>query len=471
MNGMSQEDVDRELLDTVLAGLELYGGRSEQVSFTGEGRIPGYYAYTDVLAATLAGAGVALSELMETLGHAPAQVQVDRRLVSIWADHTVVQSVGPSQKRPSPPRIGGEYPTADGRWLRITDANLRLQQRMLTVLGTSADREQVAAEILRHNADEIEQALLDGGGAASASRTMEEWAQHPAGKAVLAEPLVDVELLGSSNWDWQPTPGRPLAGIRVLDCTRAVAGPMATRLLAGFGAEVLRLDPPFYDEWDDRDPTQLTLGKRCAKLDLKSGAGCETFLELLSQADVFVHGFRAEAFDELGLGAQVRESVKPDIIEITHNAYGWTGPWGKRRGFDSTVFTASGMLVESMRRAGVDTPKAPGVVQHVIVDHCVGQMEAASAIRAITRRLTTGRGSRSRLSLAGNSAILAATQAPDAPIITGPQDDLYEATVYKGIRGPVRRLKAPLSVTGNPFFWERPGELYGSSAPAWAGEK
>jgi crotonobetainyl-CoA:carnitine CoA-transferase CaiB-like acyl-CoA transferase len=155
---------------------------------------------------------------------------------------------------------------------------------------------------------------------------------------------------------------------------------MATRLLAGFGAEVLRLDPPGYEEWDDRNPTQLTLGKRCARLDLTTGEGRERFLELLSEADVFVHGLRPGVFDNLGLGAEVRERVRPDIVEITHNAYGWTGPWANRRGFDSTVFTSSGLLVESMRRAGVNDPTAPGVVQHVVVDHGVGQMEAASAI-------------------------------------------------------------------------------------------
>jgi len=464
----TQDETARRLLRIMLNGLGLDPGQADSVTFSGRGTLRGYYAYTDVLAASLAAAGLAVADLLEAAGLGRPRVQVDRLLASGWANHTV-QAVNRSQKRESPFRIGGEYPTADGRWLRITDANLRLQQRMLAVLGGPRTVEAVAAEVRCHNADELEAQLLQGGGAASASRTMAEWAAHPAGQAIAAEPLVALETLGASTNGWRPTPGRPLAGIRVLDCTRAVAGPMATRLLGGFGAEVLRIDPPGYEEWDDRDPTQLTLGKRCARMDLASDAGRRKFLDLLSESDIFVHGFRPGVFDSLGLGADERERVCPDLIEIVHNAYGWTGPWTQRRGFDSTVYTSSGLLVESMTRAGVMDPKAPGVTQHVVVDHGVGQMEAASAIRGLTRRLLSGRGSRSRLSLAGNTRLLGLTVAPNVPVFETPSPEQFEERIYNGTRGPLRRLRSPIDIDGNPLFWERPGELYGSSAPTWAG--
>jgi crotonobetainyl-CoA:carnitine CoA-transferase CaiB-like acyl-CoA transferase len=464
----TQDEIARRLLRIMLTGLGLEPGQADGVGFSGHGTLRGYYAYTDVLAASLAAAGLAVADLLETAGLGRPDVHVDRLLASGWANHTV-QAVGRSQNRPSPFRIGGEYPTADGRWLRITDANLRLQQRMLAVLGQPRTVEAVAAEVRRHDADVLEARILEGGGAASASRTMAEWAAHPAGQAIAAEPLVALETLGKSDKSWRPTPGRPLAGIRVLDCTRAVAGPMATRLLAGFGAEVLRIDPIGYEEWDDRDPTQLTLGKRCARLDLASDAGRQQFIDLLAETDVFVHGFRPGVFEQLGLGAEVRGRVRPDLVEIVHNAYGWTGPWANRRGFDSTVYTSSGLLVESMTRAGVMDPKAPGVTQHVVVDHGVGQMEAASAIRGLTRRLLTGQGSRSKLSLAGNTRLLGLTTAPDVPVFEKPAPEQFEERLYNGTRGPLRRLRSPIDVAGNPFFWERPGELYGSSTATWAG--
>ena len=439
----------------------------EAVTFSGERTLAGYFAYTDLLAATLATAGTAIAELLATGAGVSSSVHVDRVLASGWA-RELMRPVVPREKVVQPFRLGGEYRTADDRWLRLTDANLRLQQRMLAVLGTPADRDAIAEEIKAHKADDLELALLDGGGAAAASRTMAEWAAHPAGRAVAAEPLVDVELLGSADNGWRPTPGRPLAGIRVLDCTRAVAGPMATRLLAGFGAEVLRVDPAGYEEWGNRDATELTLGKRCTHIDLASDAGREQFLNLLAGADVFLHGFRPGVFDSLGLGPEVRERTRPGLVEVTHNAYGWTGPWAARRGFDSTVFVSSGLLLESMRRGNATLPTEPGIVQHVIVDHIVGHLDAAAAVRGLTRRLETGRGSRSRLSLAGNALLLGRTEAPDEPKIDKPLDGPFEDRVYTTIHGPVRRLKAPIEVTEAPFFWERPGEPYGSAAPVWA---
>jgi crotonobetainyl-CoA:carnitine CoA-transferase CaiB-like acyl-CoA transferase len=464
-------ELAEKLLREILDSLGLDPALAESISFSGDGSLEGYFAYTDLLAATLAAAGAAFAELVAASeGELPA-VHVDRVLASGWA-RNLMQPVSARTKRPLPFRIGGEYLTADDRWLRLTDANLRLQQRMLAVLGAPQDLAAITAEIRRHNADELEQALLDGGGAAAASRSMQEWAEHPAGRAVAAEPLADVTLLGQGQSTWRPTPGRPLAGIRVLDCTRAIAGPMATRLLAGFGAEVLRVDPPGYAEWDDRDPTQLTLGKRCANLDLKSAGGRDRFLQLLAGADVFVHGFRPGVFDELGLGAEVRQQARPDLIEVTHNAYGWSGPWSGRRGFDSTVFVSSGLLHESMRRANASSPTGPGIVQHIIVDHCVGHLEAASVVRGLTRRLISGAGSRTRLSLAGNARLLGQTAAPSGePAIPKPLNGPFEDRVYNSIRGPVRRLQSPLAVTGNPFFWERPGEPYGSATPGWASER
>lgn len=459
------EDLLKHILDELGPG----SAAAEPVTFSGDGSLEGYFAYTDLLAATLAAAGVALAGLIEaSTGERPA-IGVDRVLASGWA-HNLTRPVSPGPRRPKPFRIGGEYATADGRWLRLTDANLRLQQRMLAVLGTPDDLAAITAEIGRHNADELERAILDGGGAAAASRSMQEWARHPAGQSLAAEPLTDVTPLGPGKATWRPTPGRPLAGIRVLDCTRAIAGPMATRLLAGFGAEVLRVDPPGYAEWADRDATQLTLGKRCTNLDLKSAAGRERFLALLAGADVFVHGFRPGVFDELGLGADVREQARPDLIEVTHNAYGWTGPWAGRRGFDSTVFVSSGLLYESMRRANASSPAEPGIVQHIIVDHCVGHVEAASVLCGLTHRLISGTGSRTRLSLAGTTRLLGQTAIPAGPKIPEPLDGPFGDRVHNSIRGPVRRLQPPLTVAGSPFFWERPGEPYGSAAPVWASD-
>ena len=93
--------------------------------------------------------------------------------------------------------------------------------------------------------------------------------------------------------------------------TRVLAGPMATRLLAGFGAQVLRLDPPGYDEPNGIGGGDLTLGKRCAELDLTTAGGTARFAELLARADLLVHGLRPGALDALGLDAGTRQALSP----------------------------------------------------------------------------------------------------------------------------------------------------------------
>lgn len=455
-----------------LAALDIDPSFNDVVSFSGEGSIAGYFAYTDYLAASMAAFGAALSHLLEVGTGQRHAVNVDRDL-SHWC-LKLCEPVGPQAEVKKNPRIGAVYATADGRWLRLTDATPRLQSRILKVLGVPADPDAVAKVIRNHDADDLEAAILEGGGAAAASRSMSDWASHPAGQALAKEQIVAVEELGPTASGWRPTSGRPLAGIRVIDCTRIVAGPMATRLLAAYGAEVLRLDPPGYVDHVSKDQTHYTIGKRCARLDLADTEGRTRFLDLLSGADIFVHGFRPGVFENHGVGPEVRSDVRPDLVEVVHNAYGWTGPWAQRRGFDTVISVSMGMLNESMCRAGIDFPDPdhPGLSQHSILDHCLGHLDAAAAIRGLARRTEHGVGSRSRLSLARAALVLAeAGGRPDGPLI-GPASpaDLFEPRLVRSARGPARLRVAPLQVEGNPLFWERPPEAFGSSSPTWSDE-
>ncbi len=167
-----------------------------------------------------------------------------------------------------------------------------------------------------------------------------EWAGHPQGRAVAPEPLVYLaatQPAGAPNWALDPA--RPLDGLRILDLTRVLAGPVATRCMAGFGAHVLRIDPP---DWDEPALVpDVTLGKKCARLDLRVTA--DVFDHLLSRADVLVHGYRPGALDKLGYPASFRQSLSPGLIDVSLDAYGWRGPWAGRRGFDSLVQMSTGI--------------------------------------------------------------------------------------------------------------------------------
>lgn len=450
---------------------EALGGTAaatEQTSFIGGGVLPAPFAVAHLGAASFATAATAVSELVSTVAPAPP-VAIDRALAAAWLV-SWSQPVGGWDRGTPWHGVSTDYATADGRWVRLQANYPHLRRAVLDTLGVPEDRDAIARAVAGRAADEVEQAIIDGGGAAAASRTVREWARHPQGRAVAAEPLADIRR-GDGAADgpggrWAPTPERPLAGIRVLDVTRVLAGPMGTRFLAGYGAEVLRIDPPGYLEPGGSSGGDLTLGKRCAYIDLRTPAGHDTFLSLLSGADVLIHGLRPGAMDGLGLGEDVRRAASPAHVEVTLNAYGWTGPWTGRRGFDTLVQTAAGFSTEVMNRNELASPR---LLPAQVLDFATGYLIAAAAVRGLTERIRQGRWSSWRLALARTAAVLnRAGEPPEEPGIELPAPGPYEDRVYTFPMGPVRRLEFPVSVAGAPLFWERPGEPYGSSAPVWA---
>jgi len=117
------------------------------------------------------------------------------------------------------------------------------------VLGRHADRTGIAQAVAGWAKRDLEEAIVAAGGCAAEMRSSAEWADHPQGKAVWAEPLAHLVATGrAAPSSWTPVSFRPLAGLRVLDLTRVLAGPVATSFLAGYGADVLRINPPDRDE-------------------------------------------------------------------------------------------------------------------------------------------------------------------------------------------------------------------------------
>lgn len=484
---VSDHAMARRLLAEVWQAL---GGDVEwlrRVQFSGDGALRSPFAVTDIAAASFASAGLALSELLAASGASTPEVRVDRRLASGWFD----LPIGPSQPVKGPPVAGhshawmAEYQTADGRWIRLQATFPTLRARVARALGTAEDPAAFAEVIGRFAADEIEQILVDSGAAVAASRSVEEWLAHPQGVAVGAEPIVALEVGSKSDTPWEPTAGRPLAGIRVLDMTRVVSGPMATRFLAACGAEVLRLEAPGSDESIGMlgKGTDINLGKRWAFLDIKTNEGRAQFMKLLAGADVFVHGYRPGALEGLGIGEDVRRAVCPGLVEVTLNAYGWTGTWQHRRGFDTLVQFSTGLandttawaLADPQRRVPINAlgrlvdASRPRHLPVEVLDFATGYQAAAAALKGLTRRLVSGHGSVSKLSLARTAAMLVdAGHVPEASVIELPLDGPYGERIYSSGMGPVRHLDFPVAVEGNPFFWERPFEVAGASTPTWS---
>lgn len=332
------------------------------------------------------------------------------------------------------------------------------------MLGTVPEREAVAAVVATWRGDELEAAIVANGGCAAVMRSQQDWAEHPQGRSVLAEPLMRMETgVGAAGFDKDFDASRPLKGIKVLDLTRVLAGPVATRFLAGYGAEVLRIDPRSWDE--PGVVPEVAVGKRCARLDLKNDAGLECLKALLAEADVLVHGYRPDALEALGLGAEVRATMRPGLIDVSHDAYGWTGPWANRRGFDSLVQMSSGIAAAGMVSARADRP-VPLPVQ--ALDQGAGYLLAAAAVRGLTLRKTQATGSRWRTSLARVGRFLASyTQGPVATQIGRPEASDYSDVIEQTAWGPALRLHSPLSLGDAVMGWEKPAGELGTSPAAW----
>ena len=446
-----------DLLTSIQAALGL---PHTSIAFTDRGALPSAFAVTDLACASIAAAGQAISELLnQQTGHLPA-VEVDRRLASFWFA-TSIRPVG-WQVPPLWDPVAGDYATQDG-WIRLHTNAPHHRAAAESVLGACADRAAMAAKVAQWVSKDLEQAVVEAKGCAAEMRSWAQWQQHPQGLAVNAEPLVHF----SSTQDeqaksWQGSVERPLAAIKVLDLTRVLAGPTASRFLAGLGANVLRIDPPTWNE--PGVVPEVTLGKRCARLDLHNPADRSVFEHLLKDADILLHGYRADALEQLGFGAERRRQLAPGLIDVCLNAYGWSGPWQNRRGFDSLVQMSSGIAEAGQRWKHADKP-TPLPVQ--ALDHATGYLMAASAITLLTERLRSGRGGSARLSLARTAKLLIEHGPGTSEALRAEDEQDQGSFLEQTPWGPAHRLQAPLTISGTPVQWALPATELGSHRPQW----
>jgi hypothetical protein len=460
-NSSADESRARRFLSTISRDLGIASEIAADVRFSGTGNLPSVFAVSDFATAAVAAAAAGIAELVAAKFGSTPQVVVNRRLSSLWFGWTVRPEGWVPAAAWDP--IAGDYQTSDG-WIRLHTNAPHHRDAALSVLGVSADKSKVSHAVADWKADALEAAVVENKGCAAAMRSMAIWTTHAQGESVSREPLMATlatDDLGESTIS--STPERPLQGIRVLDLTRVLAGPVATRFLAGFGADVLRIDPPTWDE--PGVVPEVTLGKRCARLDLRSSADRAIWLELLRRADVLVHGYRADALDKLGLDARTRRNIRPGLVDVSLDAYGWSGPWRNRRGFDSLVQMSAGIADAGMRLLGKDRP-TPLPVQ--ALDHATGYLMAAAVVHGLTQRIATGRGFEARASLARTAQLLV---SEPAGIVAGDlapaaEEDWSEA-IEETHFGAARRLRSPLMIGDRPMHWDRPAVKLGSSAPAW----
>ena len=429
--------------------------------------LPSSFAIGTAAQAAIGASALAAATIGRQRGGPRQRVAVDMRhaAVEYHSEHWLQVNGQPPAEHGD--KIAGTYKCGDGRWVRLHTNFPHHRDGVLRLLGCAYDRDAVAAAVARHGAFEIEDRAAAAGLCVTAMRSFEEWDAHPQGRAVQAEPLVAITQMGEAPPQPLPPATRPLGDVRVLDLTRVIAGPVCGRTLAAHGADVLLITGSHL-----YNPPPLAIdsgrGKLSAQLDLRTEAGCEALRGLLGGADIFVQGYRKGALDALGFGPQDSARLCPGIVHVSLCAYGHTGPWAGRRGFDSLNQTATGFNAAEAEAAGQAGRPKPLPVQ--ALDHSSGYLMALGALAALYRRTTIGGSWHVQVSLArtghwirglGRVADGFSCSAPSREQIGG---FLENSESGFGLLSAVRHA-AHLSET--PARWERPSVPPGTHPAAW----
>jgi crotonobetainyl-CoA:carnitine CoA-transferase CaiB-like acyl-CoA transferase len=454
----------------VLADLWRLGGGDPsalgQVQLSGrEPALPGRFLVGTAATATIAAAGLAAAELWRLRSGSRQTVAVDMRAAAAaFRSQSYLRLDGKAPGDPwTPP--SGYYQAGDGRWILLHCNFPHHRERTLRVLGCAGTREAVAKALEGWRAEALEDALAAAESCAGFTRRPEEWRAHPHGQAIAALPLFEVVQLGDSPPEPLGPADRPLAGVRVLDLTRVIAGPVCGRTLAEHGADVLLVTAPHLPNIE-----VLVMdggrGKRSAHLDLRQDGDRERLRALVRQADVFSQSYRPGALGGHGFSPEEAARLRPGIVCVTLSAYGHAGPWRTRRGFDSLVQSVSGIAHEGGAAASLDRPK-PLPCQ--ALDHASGYLMAFGAMMALARRAQEGGSYLVRVSLAQTGCWLdglgrlQGDEAPD-PTVEDVADLIQtSATPW----GEIRHVVPAARLSATPAYWARPAVPLGTHPPAW----
>ena len=258
----------------------------------------------------------------------------------------------------------------------------------------------------------------------------------------------------------------PLAGIRVLDLSRVIAGPVAGRTLAVHGADVLLISGPELPAipWLTIDTGR---GKLTSFVDLKNEQGQRTLRDLTAQADIFSQGYRPQALAALGYSPEDAARINPGIVYVSLSAYGHAGPWAERRGFDSLVQTATGFNHAEGEAAGIEGPKE---LPAQMLDHATGYLMAFGAMIAKARQSREGGSWHVRVSLAQTGRWLwnlgRLGDGFKAEDLKGEAVSAFLEEVPSGF-GPLRAVSHSAVLSKTPAFWARPAMPLGTQPAQW----
>lgn len=383
---------------------------------------------------------------------ADVRIDPERVAVAYTSDRWLRVSGGPP---PGFAPLSGFFRAADG-WVR-THANYPHHRAALLrglALPATSDPADVRAALATRSVQSTVAAVSTAGGLCVPVR-----AGDPVIDAAWREgPLVGYRRMGDAARlpRRMISPEAPLRGIRVLDLTRVIAGPIATRTLGFLGADVLRIDPPHLPELPAQH-LDTGHGKRSALLDATTARGAGTIADLVRGADVVALGYRPAALARLGLSPSALARLRPGVVVLQLSAWGEPG----RRGFDSLVQAESGIALAEGAHG------EPGALPAQALDHSAGYLLAAAAMDLLARRDREGGSWLAETSLRRIAAELAGLPRRIEPLAdirrADPEPHLQDFDVA-GV--PVRTAGPAVLYPGGPIAFAPP-RPWGGDDPQW----
>jgi crotonobetainyl-CoA:carnitine CoA-transferase CaiB-like acyl-CoA transferase len=416
--------------------------------------------------ASIAAVALAAAELRHRAGAPRQQVRVDMRHAATEFGSEQILTIDGKAPAAFGNPLFGAYRTGDGRFVRLHMNFPHHRENVLKFLGCAPTRASIEEALKNWDAISFETEAYQHGCVVAATRSPDEWANHPQADAMASAAVVQIEKIGDA-------PARPLlrgakslSGLRVLDLTRIIAGPVAGRALAAHGADVMRISAPGlpFIDWLVKDTGR---GKLSAYADIATPDGRAALVRLIGDADIFLQAFRPGALAARGFGPSDVAALRPGIVYGSLSAYGDIGPWAARRGFDSLVQTATGFNVAEAEAAGAEGSKE---LPCQALDHATGYLLAFGTIIARIRQASEGGNWTVRVSMAATGRwIWNLGRAENGFSCRLPSRDevadlLEDAPSPFGLMRAVRHA-AQLSAT--PTGWTRPSVPLGTHPPVW----
>jgi crotonobetainyl-CoA:carnitine CoA-transferase CaiB-like acyl-CoA transferase len=435
-------------------------------------------------AGVLAAIGVAVSDLWEMktgrrqatgidVRHAGAAINSFAYLQNGHGDGTY-ETVPDSPAAQVGYQISQPFATRDDRWFQPHFGIAHLKDRMLGVLKCEATPESIAAAIRKWDAQTLEDAIAEANACGGMVRDNAEWLAHPHGKALAAQPVVEIEKIGDSAPEPLPTDGPPLAGLRVLDLTRILAGPVAARTFAEHGADVLMVAAKGMPQIK-KFVIDLSHGKRSCYLNLNEAMEAAQLRQLVRSGDVFSQGYRPGVLAARGFGPAELAALRPGLIYTSINCYGQHGPLQDRAGWEQVAQAMVGISYENGHQNGHQIRHGnggdkPALLPVPACDYITGYLGAYGTLLALARRAVEGGSYHVKVSLCQTGMFLYRQGRVDYganDIGLSEAEALPLQMTAESVYGPIRHLAPVIKFSETRPQWSNPPPALGGDAPAW----